>query len=297
MKKTRKTIYVLSSAALAAMSAHSASGAVIAQWTFNAAVPPNYNTPAPTTDNSVNQLSNAFSIGMSNTYTYAGSEGPGSSGPADDVTQPDTPTSNEYGWRIRGTSNTSGGGAGQANGWNNAAPDGTQGAVFEVDTTNYNNVSVSFDWYCTGSGVGNLEVLYSTNGTTFNAVPGLKDFVAVSGGFYGTTTPNITVSLSGLSGVANDPNFAVEFVSVRPVPGDANYVAGSTHPGELANGNDGNYASSKSAGTDYNNSSGNWSFNNITVSGTAVAVPEPASLSLLGLSGLALLNRRRNKKA
>jgi hypothetical protein len=80
------------------------------------------------------------------------------------------------------------------------------------------------------------------------------------------------------------------------VSGDSDYSA--TGPG-----GDGNYAAASGDGfggakatpTDLNNQSGNWSFNNITISGTIV--PEPASISLLGLPAVAYLARRRATKA
>jgi PEP-CTERM motif len=275
--KCSKALLLASSAAVALMGIRSASADVITQWSFPAVVAAPDNSPAPTTGSGT-----ADSLGMTNNYTYAAGEGPGSS-TNDDITQPNTagtPPSNEFAWRIRGNSNKKNSGPGQANGWNNSAPNYTQGAEFVESTAGFTNINLSFDWYCTGSGVANLQILYTTNASaaTPTWTPVGADLIAPGNNFYNTNTPEISVAIP-----AGGADFAVEMVSVKPVPTDANYSS--------TNG-DGNYASA--AGGDYNNSSGNWSFNNITVSGTPV--PEPASVGLLGLSGLALLARRRDAK-
>ena len=70
---------------------------------------------------------------------------------------------------------------------------------------------------------------------------------------------------------ANDPNFAIEMVNAST--GADNVSA---------------------AGTALNNSSGNWRFDNIAISGTAV--PEPSALALTGFGGLAALIRFRRSK-
>lgn len=221
---------------------------------------------------------------MTNNYTYANGEGPGST-TNDDITQPNSPATLEDAWRIRGNSNSKNSGPGLANGWNNSAPNYTQGAEFVENTAGYTNLNLSFDWYDTTQGVANMQIQYTLDAG--NASPTWvnvgSDYVAPGNNFYGATTPNISVSIPGVGGA----DFAVQMVSVRPVSGDANYsayIADDTSSGQ-------DY--SNAAGADYNNSSGNWSFNNITISGTAV--PEPASASLLGLAGMALLKRRRAK--
>ena len=83
----------------------------------------------------------------------------------------------------------------------------------------------------------------------------------------------VTANLSGVSGVNDNPNFAVEIVNAAE--GTADLAA---------------------VGTALNNTSGNWSLDNINISGAAV--PEPTTLALagLGLSGLIAL-RRRNRKS
>ncbi len=134
-----------------------------------------------------------------------------------------------------------------------------------------------------------MQVQYSLDGGSTWSNLG-SDLIATSNDFYGAATgsPTNTFDLSSISGADNNPDFEVRMVSVRPVPADANYA--STTDG------DGNYApASTKKGDDFNNSSGNWSFENITITGTPIAVPEPASAALLGLSGLALLKRRRAK--
>jgi hypothetical protein len=289
---SRKKIVALSAAVMAAVATHRATASTITEWTWTAKVGAPDNSPAPATG-----AGTAVSLGMTNTYTYSGGE-LGPSVTNDDITQPGSKGQlTDFTWRIRGNSNAAGPGA---NGWNNSAPDYSQGAEFEVSTAGYMNIGLNFDWYSTTQGVGNMQVQYTLDDT--QATPTWvnlgSDLVANSNNFYAVppatpTSPTNTFDFSSIPGVSNDPNFAVQLVSVRPVPGDANWVAGASNPGELANGNDGNYAGA--AGGDYNNSSGNWSFGNITFTGTAV--PEPASVSLLGLAGMALLNRRRGRSA
>jgi hypothetical protein len=285
--KRNKVFLAVSSAALAAMlGAANAQATTITQWAFTATAGAPDNSPAPTTGSGT-----AVSLGMTNDYTYTNGEGPGST-TDDDITTPGS--TSEVGWRIRGNSNTKNAGAGMANGWNNAAPNYTQGAEFEVNTAGYNNLNVSFDWFATTQGAGNLQVLYTldANNASPTWVPLGGDIIANPNNWYGASTPMLNASIP----VAGGANFAVEMVSVKPVPGDSDYSASGP-------GGDGNYAAASADGfggakatpTDLNDNSGNWSFNNITITGTAV--PEPASISLLGLPAMSLLARRRAAKA
>ena len=287
-KKNGASAGVLAGATLALVGAGTASGAVITQYSFSATSPTPSTTEAATTGTGT-----ATALGMTNAYTYANSEGPGSTDGSNVTLTPGTanPSFSEYTYRIVGNSNKAGGGAGNANGWNNAAPNYTQGALFTAGTVGYVPTQLSFDWYSTTQGVANLQVRYTLDGTTFTNLG--TDLIATPNDYYGAAagTPSNTFSLAGLpAGATNDPNFAVELVSVRPVSTDANYTFTLT-PG------DGNYASAAAtaaAPADYNNSSGNWRFDNVTVSGTpTTAVPEPASVALLATAGLTLVGRRK----
>src|SRR5205807_10266236 len=64
-------------------------------------------------------------------------------------------------WRVRGAGGPSG-----HNGWNTAAPIGSQGAEFDVSTANYNDIMVSFDLFSTSQGEAKMCVLYTTNNWT-----------------------------------------------------------------------------------------------------------------------------------
>jgi hypothetical protein len=275
--KSSKAFGVLAAAAFSIFGAHAASATIVTQWAFTATQASPVNSPAPSTGTGT-----AVSLGMTNSYTYAGGETTPTTTNDDITSVTTTAFGAQDAWRIRGTNNKSGQ---PGNGWNNSAPNYTQGAEFEVPTTGFNNISIGFDWFTTTQGVGNMQVRYTLDDT--QAVPVFtnlgSDFVATPSDEFGgssATEPNISFPLPAAA--YNDPNFAFEMVSVQPVSTDSNF-SGVT-PGDYAS----------AAGGNYNNSSGNWSFNNITVNGTAV--PEPTSASLLGLAGLGLLRRRRTAK-
>jgi hypothetical protein len=190
-------------------------------------------------------------------------------------------------WRVRGQPGTAPG-----NGWNSAAPIGTQGAEFAASTVGYTGIELTFDLSTTKQAEGNLEVLYTTDGSTWlnatlsyaggntatvlnnttsaNTVTG--SYLAMrnsAGGWYDA----ITANLSGITAANNDPNFAVEIVNASTGADNVNQ-----------------------AGTALNNSSGNWRYDNVDISGTVIAAPEPTTLALAGLGGLAALVAVRRRK-
>ena len=198
-------------------------------------------------------------------------------------------------WRIRAQA----GASGAANGWSSAAPIGTQGAVFDVSTAGYNGITVSFDWYATTQGEANLQLEYTTNGTTWHNVAlalsgsdaGLavvtnngSDANSVTGSY---VSDNLLTNgssagqdwFTGLTATindpnaANDPNFAIEIVNASTGADDV-----STQDTAL------------------NNNSGNWRFDNIVISGTplvASSTPEPATFALFGAGLVAIIAGRR----
>lgn len=212
----------------------------------------------------------ATSIGFDTSFVFAGGTGTGSTNAPDTGVQAgsSTPTGTIY-WRVRG--------AGPGNGWNTQSPIGTQGAQFDVSTVNYNDVVVSFDLYFTTQGEAKMCLLYTTNAwattnvansifyapnPTFivNNSPPNPDYSAdtVAGNFFYQTVGqnwynNITVDLTGVPGVANNPNFSFKIVNA-------------------AQGND----CVAFNGGSYNNSSGNTRFDNVTVGGSFIGSVPPA---------------------
>jgi hypothetical protein len=248
--------------------------AVITQWAFEN--PPNpiavNNSPAPSTG-----AGTASSIGMDVYPT------PNIGVTTDDVLNGVAGDTGGNGnadlsqiWRVRAQA-APGGGA--ANGWSSLAPIGTQGAVFAASTKGFNAINVSFDWYATNQGEANLQLRYTNDGTTFTNVPitlnasdaGLAalvnvlspntvigSYVHITGGGQGWF-PGLTATIVDPL-AANNPKFAIEMVNAST---DGDNVAALN-------------------GTPLNNTSGNWRFDNIAISGTAV--PEPCSIVLAGIA-------------
>jgi uncharacterized protein (TIGR03437 family) len=246
-------------AALIAASVQSAQAGVITAWTFENDTIAVNNAPAPSTGSgTASSLGMATyatpNIGVTTDDVLAGAAGDtGTNGDAD-LTQV---------WRVRAQAGT----AGAANGWSSAAPIGTQGAMFTANTQGYSAIIVSFDWYATTQGEGKLQFEYTTDGSTWHNVPltlsaldtGLTVLTnstsanTVMGSYVSITSggqdwfPGLTASISDPA-AANNPNFAVRMVNA------------STGADDTA-----------AAGTALNNSSGNWRFDNVTISGQAAA--------------------------
>jgi len=236
----------------------------IAQWSFNAVVAAPDNSPAASTNLTTASLT---TLGMTNTYN-------GGNTANDDIESEKgtaVPSFSEDVLRVRGTAN---------NGWALAAPEYTQGIELDVSTLGYSNIQFSFDWYSTTQGIRDLQVQYNTDinntsgwtnyaapgGTGSNGISTSGTYLATPNDYYGATTSpanshtTITVNLSGIAAAGNDPNFGIRLVSAYDSTGNvgSNYASATLSGGKTVL---------------YNNSSGNWQFDNMTVSGTAAVAP------------------------
>ena len=245
----------------------------ITDWSFdNLPIGANAN-PAPATGSGL-----ASALGMNNSYNNTNS-----------ISNPDVLSSSgssmggPNAWRVRGAGALPNAG----NGWSSQAPIGTQGAEFDSSTVGYSGIHVYFDVNTTAQAEANLELEYTIDGSAWNnaaiAYSGTSGTIknnstsvnTVMGTYIQFTAASwingITADLSSIPGADNNPNFGIRLVNASTGVDDIN-------------GN----------GTAYNNTSGNWRFDNVTISGTTV--PEPSAFSMAGLGlGLAALRifRRR----
>ena len=206
----------------------------------------------------------ATSIGFDTSYHF--SDGTVGSTNKPDILANGVPFSSsgsagQFVWRVRGQ--------GPGNGWDTQAPIGSQGAEFDVSTVNYTDILISFDMFSTSQGEAKMCVQYTTDGwaTTNNAstlfyganptfiltnsvanpdyspdtVTGTYFYQNVGQNFYN----NFIVDLTGVPGVTNNPNFAFRIVNAAQNGDCVAFNGGS-----------------------YNNSSGNWRYDNVTVGGT-----------------------------
>lgn len=261
-----------------------AQAAAITDWDFaslSGTVAAPDNSPAPTTG-----AGTASTLGMTNNYTYSSGGATGcTTGCVGAVAGDDITTDNVNGtsatsdvWRVRGQNNS--GADIYGNGWNNAAPEYTQGVQFGVNTTGYDVTQLQFTWTATTQGVGNMQVQYTTDGSTWNNIGGVINAVVAS-----STVPyeTDTINLAGIGAASNDPNFGIRLVSAyNPTLGDEYASATSVVAGSPVQ---------------YNNASGNWRFADVQIDGTASPVPLPATAWLLlsGMGGLGVVCGRRRR--
>jgi hypothetical protein len=257
-----KIIASIAALLLVSLSLSQAQTTIVA-WTFenDPVLAPTFN-PAPSTFNGSGTES-AASIGMAGTPTpSAGTNDPDVLLGASGDTGANGITNYTHVWRIRAQK--------AGNGWYSGAAIGTQGAEFAVDTTGFNNINVRFDWYATTQGEGNLQLQYTDDGVTWINVPinvpaaeselasnynNGSDANTVTGYYVSNNVQNnaldgqdwftnLTATISDPNAAYN-PNFAIEIVNA------------STGPDCIA-----------TTGNALNNSSGNWRFDNVVISGT-----------------------------
>jgi hypothetical protein len=198
-------------------------------------------------------------------------------------------------WRVRGQAGSNG----PANGWSNLAPIGTQGAVFAASTAGYNAINISFDWYTTTQGEANLELTYTNDGNTWTNVP-----ISLSGSDAGlvvltnNSSPNTVLGSYVSDNLLNNGSQAGQdwFTGLTATISDPNAANNPNFAIEMVNASTG-ADNVSTAGTALNNNSGNWRFDRVTISGTAV--PEPSTMVLAGLAaaGMAVPTLRRRRQS
>jgi hypothetical protein len=267
---------------------------IITDWNFGSPTlsstnNANYSPAAATTGTGT-----ATALGMTNGYTYTNGAGGtylGTGSVTDSDIVNDSPNGSKNGstygtgnvWRIRGASGTGTSGSGN-NGWNISAPEYSQGAEFDTSTVGYTVTQLSFNWAATTQGVDNLQVQYNLNvnnasgwtnvGSVWSAT---VDNNATSSAGSGFATD--TVSLAGISGLGNDPNFGIRLVSAyNPTLGNQYASATSVLSGTPA---------------EINNMSGNWRIADVQIDGTPVPLPASVWLLLSSCAGVAFFSRRR----
>ena len=223
----------------------------ITQWSFPGVVAAPDNSPLPTTGTGT-----AITLGMTNNYT--GHTGDTASDDILVTAGTAVPAFSENVWRIRGT---------PANGWAThaaGAPQYSQGIELDASTVGYSNIQFSFDWYSTTQGIRDLQFQYNANvnnaggWTNFGGTSPTGTYIATANDWYNAGaggTPSISISLSGITAVNNDANFGIRLVaafdSTGHVPDD--FASASLTGGQTVI---------------YNNSSGNWRFDNLTFTAT-----------------------------
>lgn len=257
---------------------------VLAAWNFENDAQAINNSPAASTGTGVASsigmdLYPTPNVGVTTDDVLAGVAGDtGTNGVAD--------TSNI--WRIRAQA----GANGAANGWSSLAPIGTQGAVFATSTVGVGGpITVSFDWYATNQGEANLQLEYTTDGSTWKNIA-----LTLGGSDSGLTVKTNSTSANTVMGsfVSNTggQNWFTGLTATIADPLAANNAKFAVEMVNASTGAD----DVSTKGTALNNTSGNWRFDNVSISAVA-AVPEPSGIALaaFGLFGLAFAKRRQSR--
>jgi hypothetical protein len=247
--------WIVAAAIGGALLANSVAGAaVVTSFAFDEIAVGVNNSPTPTVGTGT-----ASPLGMTNSFTS-----PASTAQADVLatTGSSNPSSANRAWRVRG------GGTGSGNGWAAAAPQYSQGAEFLTSTAGYKDIVLTFDWSPTTQGVKHLQVQYTANGSAWTNIGPIQVGPATE-----AWVNNITIDMSAIAAVNNNPNFGVRLVSA--------YAPDGPNAGQYVN----------LAGNPINSTSGNWRLDTIAISGNLV--PEPTGIALVGAGLAAFVAVRR----
>lgn len=230
-----------------AMSVVTAANAdIITQWDFN------FGNDANTATGTLNPAIGAGTASLvgGTTATFASGD---ASGGSSDPNVGDDSAWNVTTWAAQGSEN------------------GLRGVQFNVSTLGYTDIVVNWDHRHSNTVSRYFQFQYSTDGVNFGSTGLAGDgiFEATAGD---TWFNGRTVDLTGITGVANNSDFAFRVVAIFAPTG-----------GYLASNPTGTYAST-----------GTGRFDMVTVNGAAV--PEPASMAAIGLGVATLVASRRRGK-
>lgn len=170
---------------------------------------------------------------------------------------------------------------------------GSAGVSFFVDTTGYEDITLSFFHRASGTASRWSQIDYTTDG----GATWTTDYWNNSGNL----TPHDTfysnsVSFIGVSGANDNPNFGIRIVSIfSPLafdqnntlsPYDANTAYMRANAGAV-------YSPTNSTATGDYGVTGTWRFDNVTFNGSVVPEPGTALLFVAGIGLCALARSRR----
>lgn len=242
-----KTVFAL---AAVAVCGSVASAAVVTQWNFNSA----------TNDGTASTGTTLPFIGTGTASLVGGVTSPGFSAGGTTGVSPasssDTNLTDNSGWQTttypaQGTANKS------------------AGVQFAVDTTNFQDIVISFDVRHSNTAANTLRLQYSSDGgLTFTDADQYTFTPAATG--TGDSWYNRTADLSAISAIENNAGFVFRIVT-EFAPGSSGYLA------------------ARSTSTYGTASTLRWDM--VTINGTLI--PTPGAIALAGVGGLLAGRRRR----
>ena len=266
----KRSAVLARSFALEYMEARWLMSSTLAQWTFSGTQAASAALTSPSSGTAGVTVVNGQTAGTP-TLAAIGMTQSGTTNNEDILPTPGTavPSFSESLWRLRGKGS---GSNGNTNGWSLQAPQYSQGAEIDLNTTGYSTLnSLTFDWYSTTSGIKDMMVQYNLNTSNSSGWTNLlsSPLAATSNDYFGGvgSSPTNTVNLSGIAGSANDASFGIRLVSAY----DPNFSPGAYSA-----------ANSPNSGTQtlISNTGGNWRFGNIAVTGTLGVLGPPLSLPI-----------------